>query len=306
MKTVRKNLRVIILFLLCPLVASSQTAAPGPDSHKYEAPIEWTRYMVPEMKVSFIFPKLPVVMHGGDSCTSTTGKLYYQYAGDAVYEFAWNAKMPGGKAVNPCSTPIEFSRGVYESRLAELRQQNSPSESELKIGLETAVFFSWKTQSTFVSRALIWHQDRWFELAITSHGVIDPTTDQFFQSIRLNNVEGKDVAGGSDTVLGDTQGNTTSNGSAAIQPDSDMTMLLKPPARYTEAARGANVEGSVLLRVALLANGSVGDVAVLKGLPYGLSEQAIAAVRRSAFLPKRIHGVAVPVARKFEYKFSIF
>jgi TonB family protein len=78
-----------------------------------------------------------------------------------------------------------------------------------------------------------------------------------------------------------------------------------PKAPYTDAARANNIEGSVLLNVTFLANGGIGNVAVLKPLSHGLTEQAIAAARRIAFLPAREKGVPVTKVRKFEYGFAI-
>lgn len=79
-----------------------------------------------------------------------------------------------------------------------------------------------------------------------------------------------------------------------------------PKARYTEAARDAKVEGSVLIKVTLLSNGSVGTVSVVRGLPHGLAEQAIAAAKRLVFLPKRVDGIPVSVVQTFDYGFSIY
>ena len=61
-----------------------------------------------------------------------------------------------------------------------------------------------------------------------------------------------------------------------------------------------------MLRITLLANGSVGSVTVLKELPDGLTEMAIYAAKRIVFLPKRVDGKPVSVAIKLEYGFRIY
>ncbi len=99
-------------------------------------------------------------------------------------------------------------------------------------------------------------------------------------------------------------------GSSTFEPDNGVftpiVVTSKPLAMYTETARRNNVEGSVLLKVTLLANGEVGSVRVVRGLPDGLTERAVDAARRIEFEPKRVDGVPVSVTQTFEYTFSIY
>ena len=74
---------------------------------------------------------------------------------------------------------------------------------------------------------------------------------------------------------------------------------------YTEPARRNGVQGTVTLKVPLLANGSVGPITVVNGLPDGLTEMAIDAAKRIVFLPKRVDGKPVSVVIKLEYGFRI-
>ena len=83
-------------------------------------------------------------------------------------------------------------------------------------------------------------------------------------------------------------------------------ILSKPKATYTDAARTNNVQGSVRLKVTLLANGSVGSITPVTRLPHGLTEQAIAAARSIRFKPKMINGVAQSVVMTFDYGFNIY
>ena len=64
---------------------------------------------------------------------------------------------------------------------------------------------------------------------------------------------------------------------------------------YTEVARKARVEGLVIVETIIDRNGNVTDVRVLKGLPMGLDQSAIDAVRRWKFKPGTLNGQAVPV-----------
>ena len=83
-------------------------------------------------------------------------------------------------------------------------------------------------------------------------------------------------------------------------------ILYKPQPSYSEEARQNNVEGVVVLRVILSAQGTIVGVSVISGLPYGLTERAIAAARQIKFTPAQKDGVPVTVAMQLEYKFNIY
>ncbi len=83
-------------------------------------------------------------------------------------------------------------------------------------------------------------------------------------------------------------------------------IISKPRPGYTDAARQANIQGTVILRVTFLASGQVGGISPVKGLGSGLTEQAIAAARRISFEPAKNNGVAQSVTKQIEYTFSIY
>ena len=120
---------------------------------------------------------------------------------------------------------------------------------------------------------------------------------------------GSGAGGGNGDGYGDGTG-TGRIGSPPPGPPVGVTsafkILAKPRATYTDEARTNNVQGSVLVKVTLLASGQVGNVTVVRGLPNGLSERAIAAAKQIRFEPKKINGVPVSVTQTFEYTFSIY
>jgi TonB family protein len=68
-------------------------------------------------------------------------------------------------------------------------------------------------------------------------------------------------------------------------PDARAVILWKTEPQYTEAARKREINGSVTLQIELLANGSVGKMSVIQGLPEGLDDAAAEAARQTIFLP---------------------
>jgi len=83
-------------------------------------------------------------------------------------------------------------------------------------------------------------------------------------------------------------------------------IISKPKATYTDPARQNQIQGTVRLRVTFTASGQIGSVSPVSGLPYGLTEQAIAAAKQIRFEPAKKNGVPVPSVRVIEYSFSIY
>ena len=85
-----------------------------------------------------------------------------------------------------------------------------------------------------------------------------------------------------------------------------LNIILKPKATYTDAARENGVQGTVILRVTFNANGSIGSVVALSGLPHGLTEQAIAAAKNIKFEPAKKNGVPQTISRQIAYSFILY
>ena len=79
----------------------------------------------------------------------------------------------------------------------------------------------------------------------------------------------------------------------------------KPIPKYTEAARKHSVNGTVALTAILCRSGNVADIQVVKGLPFGLTEAAIAAARQVKFEPAQKDSDAVSQRTQLEYSFSV-
>jgi TonB family protein len=91
--------------------------------------------------------------------------------------------------------------------------------------------------------------------------------------------------------------------------DRDIAELPKitsaPLPAYPEEARINKVEGAVLLNVVLHSSGKVTKIIPLKELPYGLTQESIAAARKIKFQVGRLNGKAVSVYWKLRYTFSL-
>ncbi|MEK6324684.1 MAG: energy transducer TonB [Acidobacteriota bacterium] len=106
--------------------------------------------------------------------------------------------------------------------------------------------------------------------------------------------------GGGDPRLGG------GSGAPATSVDQGPVLLNNPQPRYTEEARKNKIQGTVLVRVLIGNDGLVKRVTVTRGLPDGLSEQAIQAAYQLRFKPAMKSGQPVsfwkPVAIEFNLR----
>lgn len=83
-------------------------------------------------------------------------------------------------------------------------------------------------------------------------------------------------------------------------------VLSKPEPQYTEDARKNQVTGTVVLRAVFTSGGQVSNIRAVSGLPYGLTERAIAAARQIRFTPATKDGHAVSMYIQLEYNFNLY
>jgi len=85
---------------------------------------------------------------------------------------------------------------------------------------------------------------------------------------------------------------SVATGSVAISPVTrPVEILSKPKPVYTDEARGRRIEGEVLLQVLFAASGQVHVLATVRGLGFGLDENAVAAAEAIRFRPAERAGV---------------
>ncbi len=76
--------------------------------------------------------------------------------------------------------------------------------------------------------------------------------------------------------------------------------------RYTEEARAAGIEGTVVLDLIVDEKGRARDIKVVKGLSHGLNKAAVAALKACRFTPGERGGKPVPVrVRGFKIRFFL-
>lgn len=106
-----------------------------------------------------------------------------------------------------------------------------------------------------------------------------------------------------------TGGGTGSGGGgmfSATEVDQRVRVLSKPEPQYTEEARRNQVTGTVILRAVFASSGEVVSIHAVNEIPFGLTEQAIAAARKIKFVPAMKDGRPVSVYLHLEYNFNLY
>ncbi|KAB2962236.1 MAG: energy transducer TonB, partial [Thermoanaerobaculia bacterium] len=77
------------------------------------------------------------------------------------------------------------------------------------------------------------------------------------------------------------------------------------PPRYTEPARRVRAEGTVVVEATIDREGRVVEARAVRGLPWGLTESALAAVESWRFTPALRHGRPIAVRYQLTVVFEI-
>jgi|SRR5689334_18381283 len=101
-------------------------------------------------------------------------------------------------------------------------------------------------------------------------------------------------------------GSGQADNSIPTSVDTKPVPLNRPRPHYTESARAKRIQGTVLVRVLVGEDGNVKLIRVVRGLPEGLTEEAIAAARQTKFKPAMKDGKPVPFWLGLELNFNIY
>jgi TonB family protein len=118
--------------------------------------------------------------------------------------------------------------------------------------------------------------------------------------------KGGGIGSGSGTGLGPGSGGGMGGGAYRIGGGvSAPQLLLKVEPEYSEEARKAKYQGTVVLAVVVDETGKAQQLRVVRPLGLGLDEKAIEAVQKWKFRPGQLNGKPVPVAATIEVNFRL-
>lgn len=324
-------------YLIIAVVVLSSVLGAASQTQESTAPVKWERYRIGKLELSVLLPKLPIRIDSVEPCSERLITEYWAYAESAAYMVKVTSKWSSYNAY--CEKVRKFNGDLFDEEMRAFATAKDVVTGTVKIGQYQGV----RTFSSRFRRKYVFDEvskGRWIELEIVSRIQDTHKEMHFVASLDGTGKEkGLKLDDGAVATIGDRidppatgntskpeeltkvpnglgnwQGSGKADGSAASKespavsatPTIPLVIVAKPSARYTNLARQAKVQGTVILRTTFLPNGSIGAVGVVKSLPYGLSEEAVAAARKLVFLPAQINGANVAVTKQLEYTFSIY
>ncbi len=118
--------------------------------------------------------------------------------------------------------------------------------------------------------------------------------------------QGRGVGQGGGPGVGEGQGGGFGGGVFRIGGGvSPPTILFKVDPQYSEEARKARYQGTVVLEAIVRSDGTVDILRVIRSLGFGLDENAIQALKQWKFRPGMRNGAPVDVALNIEVNFNL-
>ena len=271
-------------------------------------PAEWKRYTVKGEEFSVALPKPPFMMTVGvagergsirraeRSIVVVTGGVTY-----AVYAY----ENPGPRkslADFIAKQTAKYSKDLFLDRSVEIN------------GVVGREYTSQDANNQPTTEQFFATEEHLYKFGVYGASADDERAKRFFSSIMLGkNPEGIAVDEKPNVSLADVSSPADSSPPTradeiftAREVDQRARITKRVPPGYSEEARRHKVSGTVILKLLLSATGEVTNIRVVSGLPYGLTERAIAAARKIEFIPAMKDGKPVSMWVDVEFNFDIY
>ena len=138
-------------------------------------------------------------------------------------------------------------------------------------------------------------------------GVIGPPSNGPGFGGGIGSGEGGGVGSGKGGGLGPGEGGGVGGGAYSVGGNVSAPIpIYKPDPPYSEEARKAKYQGTVIVLIVIDAQGNVTDSRIVKPLGLGLDEKAIETIKTWKFKPGMRNGTPVPVRMMVEVSFRLF
>jgi len=259
----------------------------------------WERYTVKGEEFSVSMPALPAMNTRKISLTPTIGRVQRilgSYADGVAYAiYAYE---------DPQHQPLDDFIAYTKSRRSRLRQWSNSTDLALNGFNGKQIGFMERNVPGVVQ--FFKTSNHLYQFEAVGAPVDDPRLQHFFTSLSLGKkLDGTPVTDGIGAQPAE-EPDTQSEPVTSRDADQRVVVVTKPEPSYTESARQTRTSGTVILRVLFSANGGVTKVTVVSGLPSGLTEQALAAVKQIRFVPASKNGQFVSTWLQLEYNFNIY
>lgn len=285
------HLKQILLSLSAMLIGVSAVVGQKPDPDK---PQTWRTYTVKGQEFAVALPGSPAITttktFNRPKQKTLSGQLLHTTLGRVAYS------VESYENVEPKLTLDEF---VTE----ETAQSRFDVTTEKPVTIEGfgGKEFSSPSKSSPAMVQFFATEKRLYRFSVTGADGKHAGVQRFFSSIRL----GPHVAG-IEVALEDPFEVDGERIFLGKEVDAKVKFLIRPEPQYTQVARQKGIRGTVVIKAVFSATGHVTSLRIVKGLPDGLTEQAIAAAKRIRFTPAMKDGKPVSIWMQLEYNFSLY
>lgn len=284
-----------LVFAATVAMAQGQGADPAVQTRQAE-PQTWKRYTVAGERFSVSLPTVPAMttqdMLLRDLRKTRRERSIGVYADGAVYT-------------------IHVYENIQRRSLeAFIRERNRydrwdlSTETEVTINDVKGRQYSSRGKPVNDTAQFFAAEGRLYEFSVVGNTAEDEAAKQFFSSIVIGKkTDGIEVHDGEGRPFSSP---TCTQTMVGRDLDRKVRLVMKPEPAYTEPARQKQTVGTVVVKAVFSCNGSVTDIRIIEALPHGLTDQAIAALKKIKFVPGVKDGKYVSMWMQLVYNFNLY
>jgi len=274
--------KLILLLVSIPLLVASGAKAQSTRA-RAESQSTWATYFDKESDLSIAFPKQPDIHKDKEKSKRNRRIRTLSAFADGVQYTIY---------VIDNIEPLQTLEAFIQEQTSSTPKWELKSERDLSLNGFAGKSFVYPDKKGMVQ--FFATEDRLYDFRAYGAPVDDDRMTRFFSSIALNGKSvGIDVSGGEATFK-------------RSEVDRKAQLKTQPPPEYPEEAKAHAVRGVVVLKCIFRSDGTVTDIQVIAGLPYGLTESAIEAAKKIKFVPATKEGHNVSMWMQLEYNFNLY
>ena len=294
----KKQLFVLACLAFTAIAAMAQNPAASPEVQTRQSELQnWKRYTVDGERFSVSLPTVPAMttrdMTIWELRKSRRERSIGAYADGAVYTIHVVENVQR-KSLE------DFIRDRNRSNRWDLSTETAVTINDINGKQYSSVGKPVNDTAQFFSA-----NGRLYEFSVVGNSPEDEGAKQFFSSIVIaKKADGIEIHDGEGTPFSNPSCDQVAGGGRDV--DRRVRVVMKPEPRYNELARQKRTVGTVIVKAVFSCNGSVTDIRVLQELPNGLTDQAIAALKKLKYVPAVKNGKYVSMWMQLEYNFNLY
>lgn len=276
------------------LVSASLLIAAGVQAQTPQPQSSWTTYTVQDDVLAVALPKQPDVNENIEKSDKHRRRRTLSAFADGIQYTIYVIENRG---------PRQTLQSFIEEQTTSQPKWELESERELNLNGIAGKSFVYPDNKGMVQ--FFATEDRLYDFRAYGAPIDDARMTRFFSSISLTGKQAGIEVSANTTESFDTDA-ATERHDKRIEPDRKIQFQSRPAPEYSDEAKRKGVRGVVVLKCIFRSNGTVTDIKVIAGLPYGLTESAIEAAKKIKFVPATKDGHNVSMWMQLEYNFNLY